>query len=179
MPPCHDRPLSEATLLTQYACPECHHYNCQKYIYITTFDVLFTRRIFLVLIKSIFAFKNNYRLIQVTWTISLINRYFTFLSFSTFFSTLKTPHKDLLQVHSCSVCICVIAYIVWQNHEKGFSNWRRCHQAPASNHNNVRREMQPGRKYHRKPTPFSWKGTLASAEQLTASCHTHSDRIWQ
>ena len=28
---------------------------------------------------------------------------------------------------------------------KGLPNWERCHRAPAVNHNNVRRGLQPGR----------------------------------
>ncbi len=67
MLPCHDSPLSEATLLTQCACPEhwkmnqfttVYHYKCQKYIQIATFDVLNTRCEFVASIQSFVALKN-------------------------------------------------------------------------------------------------------------------------
>ncbi len=59
----HDSPLSEETLLTEYA--RRQRKKCEKQIRIT-FDVLNTRHEFLLRIQSIFALKNNFRLIQIT-----------------------------------------------------------------------------------------------------------------
>lgn len=70
----------------------------------------------------------------------------------------ETPHTDVLHIHSWTVLVCENIYCVTRT-RKGFSNWTRCHEAPAGNYNNVSRETQPGRNYHMKLKPLSNKET--------------------